>query len=281
MSGWFAVMRGITAHPVFHGRPERLAVFMWLLDNAAWKDTQHDVNGTFVAVPRGSLCASTRHIAKEVGVGHQVVRTALKVFQKQHMVNTDPTQGKNVISVCNYGKYQDPKGKANTAPNTEPTQSQHKPNTQKKQGNKVTKEAKASSSQEVEDYDSYLMAHPKAVDSDAGAALFSELVADGVDPKQIIAAAKAYAATVKGWSSEAKVQQSDNFLDPERGKWKSHVPKQKAPAATQAEQVDYWAKKINGDGFVAANAINSTLASALVQSGAVTPQRMKERGIAA
>jgi hypothetical protein len=54
------------------------------------------------------------------------------------MINTDPTQGKNVISICNYDKYQDPKNTANTAPNTRLTQQQHTPNTQKEQGNKVT-----------------------------------------------------------------------------------------------------------------------------------------------
>jgi hypothetical protein len=140
MSGWYAVQRGITAHHLFKGKPERLAVWMWILDNAAWKDTTHDVQGRTVNVPRGSVCASSRHIADAVGVGHQVARTALKRFENESMINTQPTHGKNVISLCNFEKYQDPNAKANTQPNTPLTQDQHTANTQKKQVNKLTKE---------------------------------------------------------------------------------------------------------------------------------------------
>jgi hypothetical protein len=144
MKGWFAVARGITAHHLFRGNPERLAVWLWLLDNAAWKDTTHDVSGRTIQVPRGSVCASTRHIAEAVGVGHQVVRTALKRFQTEHMINTAATHGKTLITLRNYCKYQDHGSGTNTAPNTALTQQQHSANTQKEQGNKETREAKAS-----------------------------------------------------------------------------------------------------------------------------------------
>jgi hypothetical protein len=146
MKGWFAVARGITAHHLFRGNPERLAVWLWLLDNAAWKDTTHDVSGRTIQVPRGSVCASTRHIAEAVGVGHQVVRTALKRFQTEHMINTAATHGKTLITLRNYCKYQDHGSGTNTAPNTALTQQQHSANTQKEQGNKGTskEEAKAS-----------------------------------------------------------------------------------------------------------------------------------------
>lgn len=134
MSGFYLITRGITSHPLFKGRPERLAVWMWLMDNVAWQDTKHDVSGKIISVPRGSVCASPRHIAKQCGVGHQVVRTALKRFESEQMVNTNITHGKSVISLCNYEKHQQPEKAANTAL----TQHQHSTNTQKKQGNKET-----------------------------------------------------------------------------------------------------------------------------------------------
>ena len=140
MSGFFLITRGITSHHLFEGKPERLAVWMWLLDNVAFKNTTQDAKGKTVPVPRGSVCASLRHIANKTGVGHQVVRTALKRFETEHMVNTTVTHGKTVISLCNYDKHQRSDGSANTTPNTTLTQDQHKPNTQKKQGNKVSKE---------------------------------------------------------------------------------------------------------------------------------------------
>lgn len=106
MSGWFAVKSGITSHPIFKGHPERLAIWIWLLDNAAWKDAQHDVNGKTITVPRGSVCVSERRLSEEVGVGYQVVRTFLARLKTEHMINARVTQGRNIISLCNYEKYQ-------------------------------------------------------------------------------------------------------------------------------------------------------------------------------
>lgn len=117
MSGWFSVKRGITAHPIFKGHPERLAIWIWLLDNAAWQDTEHDVNGKTVTIKRGSVAASERRIAAEVGVGYQVVRTFLARLKAEHMINAEVTHGKNVITLCNWGKYQSSKNVDNAAPN--------------------------------------------------------------------------------------------------------------------------------------------------------------------
>lgn len=124
MSGWFSVKRGITLHPIFLGKPERLAIWIWLLDNACWADTQHDINGKIVTVPRGSVAASERRIAEEVGVGRQVVRTFLSLLESQRMINPDLTHGRRVISLCNWDKYQSPQPKANPASNPQVTQGQ-------------------------------------------------------------------------------------------------------------------------------------------------------------
>lgn len=140
---------------------------------------------------------------------------------------------------------------------------------------------KSTSTQEAENYQRFLKAHPKPVPTDAGENLFSELVAEGADPEQIIASAAAYAETVKGWSGEAKVQQSDNFLDPDRGKWREFIPKPKAERASDSEILNFWAEKINNSKFVAPSSVNPNIARALVDKGLVTAEKLKERGIAA
>ena len=145
-------------------------------------------------------------------------------------------------------------------------------------------ETKVSSSQEVAGYQDYLEAHPNRVDSDAGRSFFSALVDGGTDAAKIIAAAVGYAETVKGWSDEAKVQQSDNFLCPNRGKWEQFAASAKpapVPRATEAERLTFWAREINGTGYVASSAINVGLANSLLDARLVTPEKLKERGIAA
>lgn len=131
--GWFAVKRGITQHPVFKGHPERLAIWLWLIDNACWKDTPHDIQGKTVIVPRGAVAVSERRLAKEVGVGYQVVRTFLDRLKSEHMINAAVTHGRNIITLCNYEKYQSPPEPTNAPPNAELTHDQRT----KEQGNNI------------------------------------------------------------------------------------------------------------------------------------------------
>lgn len=143
MSGWFSVKRGITAHPIFKGNPERLAIWVWLLDNAAWQDTEHDINGKMVRIRRGSVAASERRIAAEVGVGYQVVRTFIARLKAEHMINAEVTHGRNVITLCNWAKYQSSAGADNAPSNARATHEQRTKETREQYNQK--EEAKASS----------------------------------------------------------------------------------------------------------------------------------------
>lgn len=142
------------------------------------------------------------------------------------------------------------------------------------------KEEDKSSSQEAADYQKYLGAHPKPVESKSGEAAFFKLICDGVDAKQIIASAAAYAETVKGWSSEAKVQQSDNFLNADRGKWKSHIPKPKAVQASEDDILRFWAETINEGRHITSSSISASRARAMVDAGYVTADQLSQIGIA-
>ena len=137
MSGWFAVKRGITSHPIFYKRPDRAFVWLWMLETAAYKDTRQDAAGKPVEVKRGQVLTSYRQIEAATGVGIQVVRTLIKLLQTERAVNTDASNGRMLITICNYEKYQSASKACNTAPNTEPTQRQHTKET-REQDNKRT-----------------------------------------------------------------------------------------------------------------------------------------------
>jgi uncharacterized protein YdaU (DUF1376 family) len=145
---------------------------------------------------------------------------------------------------------------------------------------KIEEKGKPSSSLVAEDYQKYLKAHPRPVDSDAGEALFSELVASGVEPERIIAAARSYAETVRGWSSVGKVQQSDNFLDPERGKWESHTVKAVEKPSEEAV-LAFYADVVLSKKRTAPSTVNSNMAGKLLAAGLVTENDLKAAGVAA
>ncbi|AGH30751.1 MULTISPECIES: hypothetical protein [unclassified Sulfitobacter] len=285
MSGTVNISRGIWHDTAFKPEPfsEREA-FMWIIMEASYKPRQKRVGNVTVDLKRGQLATSVRFMCEAWDWSKSRVDRFLKRLEKRDMIGTDSGTGVNIITVCKYDDYQNkpkdsgtPRSEKRDSSGTAAGQQRDKPN----KGLNPDAIPDATSSQEAEAYQRYLEAHPNPVDSDAGFARFSALVADGIEADRIIASAALYAETVKGWSAEAKVQQSDNFLCPNNGKWKNFHPKPKAVRSSEADILAHHAKVINGTGYVSPNAISATTARALIAAGLVTPEKLKERGIAA
>ncbi|MBO9430600.1 helix-turn-helix domain-containing protein [Sulfitobacter sp. R18_1] len=127
-------------------------------------------------------------------------------------------------------------------------------------------------------FDQFWEAHPRPNDETLSKQLFEEAVEAGADPAHIVAAAVAYEAENTG-NSRQYLKMSDNWLA--EGRWKNHRPPKKANRATTEEMLDFWAERINSGKFVAPSSVNPITARALVDSGRVPPEKLKERGIAA
>lgn len=208
-NGWFSVKHGITGHPLFKHHPERLAIWIWLLDNAAWTDTEHDIGGKIVTVSRGSVSVSERRIATEVGVGYQVVRTALERFRTEQMVNAAVTHGRNMITLCNYGKYQTPENTPNALPNASLTQRQRI----KEQGKQKKKKDSCA-------FSAFWEAFPvgRKVGKKKCISAFDAAVKSGVSAEHIINAAKEYAALMARKQTEQRfIKNSTTWLN--QGCW--------------------------------------------------------------
>jgi hypothetical protein len=113
MSGWFAMKRGIHEHPLFYRQPERLSVWAWILDNAAWKARRFNAGGVVITVERGQLCTTQEAICDATGVGRKVVRNLLAALERERAVVIEKAgsgaKSKTLITVCNYEKYQSAK----------------------------------------------------------------------------------------------------------------------------------------------------------------------------
>lgn len=108
MTGWIAVDRGLFDDPDFPREPmsEREA-WIWIIAQAAWKDTRHRVGSALVDVPRGSFFATLREMQSVWmwGSNHRV-RDFLNRLENQKKI-TRKTGAKNTrtkaqITVCNY-----------------------------------------------------------------------------------------------------------------------------------------------------------------------------------
>lgn len=282
MSGTVNISRGIWHDVAFKPQPftEREA-WMWMIMEASYKARQKRVGNITVDLERGQLATSIRFMCDAWSWSKSTVDRFLKRLEKRDMIGTDSGTGINVITISKYDDYQNkpkdsgtPPAKKRDSGGTAAGQQRDKPN----KGLIPDEIPEATSSQEAAKYQDYLKAHPNPVVSDAGYGFFSELVSDGTDPSQIIAAAKAYADTVKGWSGDAKVQQSDNFLDPERGQWRKYIPKSK-PQASDDEILAFYAETVLSKKRSAASTVTSDMANRLIAANLVTPSQLQAAGV--
>lgn len=104
--GWISVRRAMLDHALFHQKPDRLYVWMWILTSAAWSETSQDVDGKFITVKRGQLLTSYRQMHRATGVGIKVIRNLIARLRAVDTIDTAKGTGRLLITICNYDKYQ-------------------------------------------------------------------------------------------------------------------------------------------------------------------------------
>lgn len=83
------------------------SAWLWLIANAAWKDTRHRVRGTLHDVARGTLFVTVRDLMDAWGWGNTKVVNFLAMLEKQDRIKRETKTGKTLITICNYSSYQD------------------------------------------------------------------------------------------------------------------------------------------------------------------------------
>jgi len=109
VSGFIKLHRGWLDSNAFRDEPfcERLA-WLWLIENAAWKDTSRRVGkGHVVEVARGQIHASHNSLASAWGWTAKRVRGYLARLEKCSMLGAITDTNGTLLTICNYAKYQD------------------------------------------------------------------------------------------------------------------------------------------------------------------------------
>lgn len=118
MSGFYLMHRGWQNADVFRSADysERDA-WVWLIENAAWKETKTRIKGESIPLQRGQLCFAIRFMAEKWGWSKSRVDRFLRRLAAENMISMcskigttagqQTGQGCNIITVCNYAQYQD------------------------------------------------------------------------------------------------------------------------------------------------------------------------------
>lgn len=128
---WVRSYVDIFEHEMFAGEPySPREAFLWLIANAAWKPRRVNHKGGMVDLGRGQLIGARSFLAETWGWGEQKVRTFLNRLQSEGMVIINQSNGHfaNVITVCNYSKYQEASDRKNQSDNQSLTSAQPEPN---------------------------------------------------------------------------------------------------------------------------------------------------------
>lgn len=140
MSGFYLMHRGWQNNPALRDDFSRKDAWVWLIENACWRQTRFDVRGKTVALERGELCASRDQLAKAWDWSPSAVERFLTRLETEQMIERETGQGRTIITICNYEIYQDVNAQPGQ-PTGQPTgQKSDRNRTTKEQGNKETRD---------------------------------------------------------------------------------------------------------------------------------------------
>jgi len=104
----------------------------WMIGEANFDSHVKNISGIPVKLERGQFSASVRFMAKKFKWSTGRVQRYIKKLERWKMIKKRPETdtGQNIITICNYCKYQNKKGKSDTGADTPPDTEAIHPRTQ-------------------------------------------------------------------------------------------------------------------------------------------------------
>lgn len=236
MNGRYWMERGWMDHPAFRGeRYTRAQAWVWLIEKAAWKPRRVLVDGKIITLKRGQLSYSTRYLGAAWDWSKSRVDRFLRNLVAETMVNTRCSKtgtvsgtAQNVITICNYDKYQYRDQPSGTANGTRAGQQRDSSGTNKNKGNKGNKEKEYTADPVDEAFkkfwDTYPSRSPASNPKKLALDAFRRKVEAGVPVGDILRGVEGFAAAVKQqqrqdgekYNPRGAVCQAVTFLNQER-----------------------------------------------------------------
>lgn len=131
--GYVRMYRSVLDNPTFQNHFEAMA-FIYLVANAAWCPMKVRYKGQLITLERGQVAISVRDFAAKMGKDKGWAQRFLVRLAEQDMVRTATETGVNVITLCNYSKYQQSGETTETVTRQQSGQERGRSGTQKEEG---------------------------------------------------------------------------------------------------------------------------------------------------
>lgn len=110
MSGFVAVYRELFDHPIFDGDALAIGAWVWLIGRASWKTeticAKSGKKRELISLSRGQLSDAERYLAKAWGCTRKKATGLIRRFESHGMITVNRNHIQNVITICNYDKWQ-------------------------------------------------------------------------------------------------------------------------------------------------------------------------------
>jgi hypothetical protein len=208
VTGYINVARSIFDHPMFDdGKPySPREAWLWLISNAAWRPMQIRVrNGRTAEIlnlERGQLSYSRSFLRKAWNwPSEKRVRTFLSRLEREHMIDLQTGQLQTVISIRNYGLFQN-SGEL-SGPSNGPAMGQQKARNGPEEENIISIKTKNMlPPPSPAGFDDWYSIYPRKKQSQAAKKAFAKLIASEVITLDaLMAKTRTFAAN---WASEPK-----------------------------------------------------------------------------
>lgn len=140
MTGFAVILRDAAEHPMFAGDSSRLGAWVTMILRACWKPTKFRIGGNVVELQRGQFCASRQQLADAWGWKPSAVERFLARLETEQMIGRETGQGRTIVTICNYAKYQDVEAKTGQVTEQPSEQAPDSHRTTKEQRNQETKD---------------------------------------------------------------------------------------------------------------------------------------------
>lgn len=128
-NGWVKIYPKMLKNPVVTKDSEYLAVWIYLLLNAVWKETDVMFGGERITLKPGQLTTGRRKIASELKVSESKVQRILKVFEIEQQIEQRTDHQCRLISIVHWDEYQNCEQRNEQRVNNDRTTSEQRVNT--------------------------------------------------------------------------------------------------------------------------------------------------------
>ena len=214
MEGYIAAHRKMLDNPTVCKDADHLAVWMYLLLNAAFKPTDVMFRGERTTLKAGQLTTGRRKIAEKFGISESKVQRILKRFETEHQIEQRTDRQCRLITIVSWEEYQPSEQQVEQRVNNERTTTEQRLNTKEECNNVITiRESNIRDQSAAKEFEKLWAMYPKKQGKKKALADYTKARKKGTTYEEVLEGISAYVKYIDESNTEDRfVKQGSTFF---------------------------------------------------------------------